>query len=348
MISANRKAVALISGGLDSMLAAKLILEQGVHVEGLNFFTGFCVEGHTHAIRKKDQTKQKRNNALWVAEQLGIKLHIIDIVEEYKNVVLNPKHGYGANLNPCLDCKIFMVGKAKQWMEENNFDFIITGEVIGQRPKSQLKTKMPIVAAESGAQERLLRPLCAKLLAPTLPEREGWVQRELLGDFSGRSRKPQMHLADQFGIKEYAQPAGGCCFLTDESYSAKLADLWRSRGEREYELDDIMLLKVGRHLRPRPHFKIIIGREEGENNFLEGYRHQFIHLRPLNHTGALALIDGEAGAEDIYLAARLLARFSNGRDAEKVQIAVHSLEGTVWNLDVQPLPAAEIPKEWYV
>ncbi|MCK5334560.1 MAG: tRNA (5-methylaminomethyl-2-thiouridylate)-methyltransferase, partial [Gammaproteobacteria bacterium] len=128
-MSKQYKAVALISGGLDSLLAAKVMLEQGIHVEGINFFTGFCVEGHTAAIRKKHQDKPKRNNALWSAEQLGIKLHIIDIVEEYKDVLINPKHGYGANMNPCLDCKIFMVKKAKQWIEENDFDFIITGEV---------------------------------------------------------------------------------------------------------------------------------------------------------------------------------------------------------------------------
>ena len=111
-----RKAVALISGGLDSLLAAKLIQQQGIEVEGINFFTGFCVEGHTHAIRNRDRKREKRNNALWVAEQLGIKLHIIDIVEEYKDVVINPKHGYGANLNPCLDCKVFMVNKAMDWI----------------------------------------------------------------------------------------------------------------------------------------------------------------------------------------------------------------------------------------
>ena len=166
-MSQKRKAVALISGGLDSMLATRAIQEQGIHVEGINFFTGFCVEGHTHAIRKKDTDKPKRNNSLWVAEQLGIKLHIIDIIEEYKQVLLNPKHGYGANMNPCLDCKIFMVNKARQWMGENGFDFIITGEVIGQRPMSQRKQTMPIVAAESGAEDLLLRPLCAQNLPIT-------------------------------------------------------------------------------------------------------------------------------------------------------------------------------------
>ena len=157
-----RKAVALISGGLDSLLAAKLIQNQGVEVEGINFFTGFCVEGHTHAIRNRDRSRPRRNNALWVAEQLGIKLHIIDVVEEYKNVVINPRHGYGANLNPCLDCKIFMVHKAQQWIKQQDFDFIITGEVIGQRPKSQRKRYMPVIAEESGADDLLLRPLCAK------------------------------------------------------------------------------------------------------------------------------------------------------------------------------------------
>jgi tRNA-uridine 2-sulfurtransferase len=187
-----RKAVALISGGLDSMLAAKVMLEQGIHVEGINFYTGFCVEGHTHAIRNHEHAKPKRNNALWTAEQLGIKLHIIEVIEEYKDVVINPKHGYGANLNPCLDCKGFMVRKAREWMEKNGFDFIITGEVLGQRPMSQRRDTMPVVARESGAFDRLLRPLCAKLLPETLPEREGWVDRSKLLDFNGRSRKPQM------------------------------------------------------------------------------------------------------------------------------------------------------------
>ena len=176
-MSEQKKAVALISGGLDSLLAAKLMLEQGIHVEGINFYTGFCVEGHTHAIRKRDQKRPKRNNALWVAEQLGIKLHIVDIVEEYKDVVFNPQYGYGANLNPCLDCKIFMVRKAREWIDEQGFDFVITGEVVGQRPKSQRSETMPIVQHDSGIADRLLRPLCAKKLPETLPEREGWVEQ---------------------------------------------------------------------------------------------------------------------------------------------------------------------------
>ncbi len=343
------KAVALISGGLDSLLAAKVVMDQGVHVEGINFFTGFCVEGHTHAIRKKDRARPKRNNALWVAERLGIKLHIVDIIEEYKAIVTAPRHGYGANLNPCLDCKIFMVRKARQWLRENDFDFIVTGEVVGQRPKSQLAHCMPLVARESGADDLLVRPLCAKNLAPTRPETLGWIDRAKLHDFNGRSRKPQMALARQYGFEDYTQPAGGCCFLTDRNYARKLADLWDNRGERAYELDDIMLLKVGRHLRPRPHFKLIVAREEGEGHFLEGYRKQFTHLRTTSHRGPLTLLDGRPeGEEDLRLAAHLTARFSQGRGSERVAVEINEPGKASRTLEVPPLPATEIPGEWYL
>ena len=343
-----RKAVALISGGLDSMLAAQAVIEQGIHVEGINFYTGFCVEGHTHAIRKKDTDKPKRNNSLWVAEQLGIKLHIIDIIEEYKQVLLNPKYGYGANMNPCLDCKIFMVNKAKQWMLENGFDFIITGEVIGQRPMSQRKQTMPIIAEKSGADDLLVRPLCAQNLPATLPEREGWLSREQLFNFSGRSRKPQMQLAEQYGFTDYAQPAGGCCFLTDASYSLKLADLWQARGERDYELDDIMLLKVGRHIRPKPHFKIIVAREDGESQFMSGYKKDFISMNCASHRGPLVLIDGNPGADDLLLAGQILARYGQGREAEQVEVTIRDKQGEECNIKVKPLTAEQIPVDWFV
>lgn len=342
------KALALISGGLDSMLAAQTVMQQGVHVEGVNFFTGFCVEGHTHAIRKQDKTKPKRNNSLWVAEQLGIKLHIIDVIDEYKEVLINPKHGYGAHLNPCLDCKIFMVNKAKHWIQENSFDFIITGEVIGQRPMSQRKQTMPIVAKESGADDLLLRPLCAKNLPITQPEREGWVNRDLLHDFSGRSRKPQMAMANDFGFEDYAQPAGGCCFLTDESYSKKLVDLWETRGSRDYELDDVMLLKVGRHIRPNPRFKIMVAREEGETRFMTGYKNSFINMNCSSHRGPLALLVGEPNDEDINLAAQVLARYGQGREQEQVGVEIRLLNGKTQQLTIKPLLATEIPQAWFI
>ncbi|NNM53029.1 MAG: tRNA (5-methylaminomethyl-2-thiouridylate)-methyltransferase [Pseudomonadales bacterium] len=348
-----RKAIALISGGLDSMLAARLMQEQGITVEGVNFYTGFCVEGHTHAIRQRDGIR--RNNALWVAEQLDIPLHIIDVSEEYHDVVLNPRHGYGSELNPCLDCKIFMVRKtnlllkgASELADAQEADFIVTGEVIGQRMKSQLKRTMPLIARESGADDRLLRPLCAKLLEPTLPEREGWVDRERLFAFNGRSRQPQIELAKSLGLKDWAQPAGGCCFLTDASYSRKLRDLWQSRGRREYSLDDILLLKVGRHLRPQPHYKVIISREEGENFFLEGYRKRFLHVRVLSHAGPLALVEGDLHSEDRYVIASLVARYSQGRDAAWVRVGLFDLQGQVEEMLVKPLAAEAIPESWHV
>ena len=344
-----RKAIALISGGLDSLLAARLIQQQGIEVEGINFFTGFCVEGHTHAIRNRDRGRVKRNNALWVAEQLGIKLHIIDIVDEYKDVVINPKHGYGANLNPCLDCKIFMVHKAYEWIQEHDFDFIITGEVVGQRPKSQRKRVMPVIAQESGAEDLLLRPLSAKNLPATKPEREGWVDRDALRNFGGRSRKPQMALAREFGFEDYAQPAGGCCFLTDKSYSVKLQDLWNNRGQREYELDDIMLLKVGRHIRPSAAFKLIIAREEGETNFLSGYRHQFQTIKTVSHAGPLALVEGvQLDAEQLELACAITARFSQGRDAESVELRFSDREQSSRSIHVKPLTADQIEQDWVI
>ncbi len=343
-----RRAVALISGGLDSLLAARLMLDQGIHVEGINFYTGFCVEGHTHAIRERRRTKPLRNNALWVAEQLGIRLHMIEVVEEYKTVVINPKHGYGAHLNPCLDCKGFMVGKAREWMTAHGFDFIITGEVVGQRPNSQRRDALPVVARESGAFDRLLRPLCAKLLPPTLPEQEGWVDREKLLALNGRNRKPQIALAEHYGFRDYAQPAGGCCFLTDASYTKRLSDLWSNRGHRQYDLDDIMLLKVGRHLRPTPNFKIIIGREEGENRYLSGYRGRFVHMAATSHRGPLALIQGEPTAADIDLAARLTARFGQGRHAGMVTVEVTDPHGSSKLLEVVPLASKEISEDWYL
>lgn len=345
------KAIALISGGLDSMLAVRVLQEQGVEVEGINFYTGFCVEGHTHAIRNQDKDKQKRNNALWVAEQLGIKLHIVDVIEEYKDVLLNPKHGYGANMNPCLDCKIFMVGKAVEWVKQHHkdgFDFIITGEVIGQRPMSQRKSTMPIISAESGADDLLLRPLCAKNLPETLPEREGWVDREKLYDFSGRNRKPQIALAKSFGLNDFATPAGGCCFLTDKNYSDKLVDLWTARNSREYEMDDIMLLKVGRHIRPAPGFKLIVARDAGESKFLEGYRKQFPSIYALSHSGPMALIDGDFKQEDYALAAGIVARFGQGRNADEVELDITIPEQGHQQIKTTPLAAEDVLQEWYV
>ena len=340
------RAVVLLSGGLDSMLAAKMVMVQGVYVEAINFYTGFCVEGHTQAIRR--DARPRRNNAIWSAEQLGIKLHIIEVIEEYKDVVINPKHGYGSHLNPCTDCKSFMIRKAHQWIKEHGFDFIITGEVRGQRPMSQNGRRMQLVRQESGAGDRLLRPLSAKLQEPSMPERLGWVDRNKLGNIAGRGRKAQIAMARDWGFEDYAQPAGGCCFLTDKSYSTKLADLWNNRGEKRYDVDDIMMLKVGRHLRPNERFKLIICRDEGENNFAKGYRNRYAHLVCESHPGPLCLLEGEPLAEDIELAARIVARFGKAKGAKDACVRYTDKSGQGRCVNVTPFTSEQIPSEWYV
>lgn len=330
------------------MLAAKLVANQGVHVEGVNFFTGFCVEGHTQAVRSKKSDKVKRHSALWTAEKIGIPMQIVDISVEYKDIVINPSHGYGRLLNPCLDCKIFMVDRALELKGNDGlpFDFVITGEVVGQRPKSQRSDTMAVIAKESGAEDRLLRPLSAKNLEPTLPERKGWVDREQLHGFSGRSRKPQLALAAQLGIDEWSQPAGGCCFLTDESYTKKLQDLWNARGRKDYDLEDVVLLKIGRHIRPASHFKLIVGRDEGENRYLAGFRYKFAHAQAVSHEGPLCLIDGMLSDDEKLLTARLLARYSQGRNADEVSVQITDQSGVAEELKVKAYEPYEIQREW--
>jgi tRNA U34 2-thiouridine synthase MnmA/TrmU len=242
-----------------------------------------------------------------------------------------------------------MLKKAHERIKAQNFDFIFTGEVIGQRPMSQRLETMPIISNESGADDLLLRPMCAKNLPMTKPEREGWVDRDKLFDFSGRTRKPQIALAAKFGIDEYSQPAGGCCFLTDPNYSGKLKDLWAHRGEKYYELDDIMLLKIGRHLRPRDNFKMMIAREEGETNFLQGYKKQFIYIELLSHTGPLTLLDGEnITEEDIKLAASIAGRYSKGRDADEIHIRAGGQNLQPKEYKVKALKPTEILQKWYL
>ena len=333
------KALALISGGLDSMLAAKTIMQQNIQVEGIFFNIGFNALHINNTGDIKDAT--------WVTKQLGIKLHKINAIESFKPVLIDPKYGYGANVNPCLDCKIFMVKHALKWMEEHDFDFLITGEVIGQRLKSQRKQTMPIIMQESGANDRLLRPLCAKNLAITLPEKQGWVNRELLYGFSGRSRSPQIALAKTFGFSDFPQPAGGC-LLTEPKYANRLKDLWDHKEKKDYTETDIMLLKAGRHLRPKSHFKLIIARNEADWDLIEPYAHQFVTLMPTSHEGPITLIDGAPSEADIELAAKITARFSAGREAESVTIQVTGLDRKQQAVSVEPLQPHEILEDWYL
>src|SRR4030043_332803 len=194
------KAIALPSGGLDSTLAAKVVMEQGVELEALNFLTVFCTCTHRGESCLASQK---------AVDSLGIPLRVFNVSEEYLDVVKHPKHGYGSNMNPCIDCRIFMLKKAKAYMEDGGASFIVTGEVLGQRPMSQRRDAMRLIEKEAGLEGFILRPLSAKFLPVTVPEKEGWVKRETLPEFQGRSRKPQIKLADHYGIRDYPCPAGG-------------------------------------------------------------------------------------------------------------------------------------------
>lgn len=251
------KAIALISGGLDSILAARVIQEEGVEVLPLNFKIPFCQRGKG--------SRQDNGIAALVREGLNTELKLVDLGVDFLDLILKPKYGFGSNMNPCIDCKIFMLRKAKELMRIFDAQFIVTGEVLGQRPMSQHRQALDTIERESGLSGLLLRPLCAGLLSETLPEKEGWVKRNRLFRFSGRARRPQMDLAGKFNIKNYPNASGGC-LLTDSNFSSRLKDLMV---HRQLNLENVELLKIGRHFRLDEQARLIVGRNQAENRELE-------------------------------------------------------------------------------
>jgi tRNA U34 2-thiouridine synthase MnmA/TrmU len=310
--------IGLISGGLDSALACKVLMEAGADATCLHYFTGFCVTGHHSRVGRND--KPIANNALQVAAEIGVTVDLVDISQEYLNIVLHPKHGYGANMNPCIDCREFMLSKAKEHMAKVGADFVFTGEVIGQRPMSQTRKTLDDIELRVGLKDRLLRPLSAKLLPPTIVEKEGRIDREKLFDFQGRSRKPQLALAKKYGITKFMQPAGGCCFLTDEAYSRKFRDLLAHGKGKPLSMDDIYLLGVGRHLRLTPALKVIVGRDEVENNFLGRYLDHHWSASAASFPGATVLVMGEMDDDAGERVAAIAARYCDGKHESTVEI----------------------------
>jgi len=315
------RALGLLSGGLDSTLSARILQEQDIEVLGLHFSTGFCVADRHRLIgNTNNPDKPYRNEALRAGADLKIPVELIDIKDEYlPKVLLNPKYGYGKGMNPCIDCRIFMLQKAKGIMEERGYHFVFTGEVLGQRPMSQRRQPMDNVTGNSGLEGYLLRPLSAKLLPPTIPEERGWVDREKLYGISGRSRKEQMELAERRGVVDYPQPAGGCCFLPDKNYARKLRDFLTFRGT-DVTHDDMMMLKVGRHFRLSDDVKVIVGRDESENNYLERFKQGRGQVWIDEFPSPLTLIEGQASAQDLELACSITARYSDGREHESVPV----------------------------
>jgi tRNA U34 2-thiouridine synthase MnmA/TrmU len=292
----NMKALALLSGGLDSTLAVKLVQEQGIDVVGLNFTSPFCLCG------------EDEGGATGAAKQLGIPLRVIAVGDEYLKMLRNPKHGYGRNLNPCIDCRIFMLRKAKKYAEAIGASFLLTGEVLNERPMSQRRKALKIIEEEAGLEGQILRPLSARLLPKTVAEERGWVDRKKLLDIEGRSRKKQISLAAEFGVSNYPCPAGGC-LLTCREFAAKMRDLFKH--EKRVTIEDINLLRIGRHFRSGRN-KIIVGRDETENAQLQRLKAKTDYLFEVPGCGSpITLLRGPTIETAIGIAAALTLRYSD-------------------------------------
>ena len=310
------KAVSLFSGGLDSILATELIRRQGIEVVAFNVKTPF-------GIPKKDGTTEATQGA----EQLNVPLIVLCVDKEYIKMLRNPKHGYGKNLNPCVDCKIFILKKAKQYAKEIGADFLFTGEVLGERPMSQHGSALKTIEREANLKGKLLRPLSAKLLAETVAEKKGLVDRSKLLSIQGRSRKPQFELAKEYGITVYPSPAGGC-LLTCEEYAKKLRDLFDNK--KRITVADVALLRIGRHFRSGKS-KIIVGRNQSENNFLAANRSKSDYYFELpDIVGPITLLQGPKTKSSIETAAKLTAFYSDAKTSgAKVRYGRESLNRVI-------------------
>lgn len=297
------KGIGLFSGGLDSILAVKLMQEIGIEVTGVAFETPFF-----------NARKSKK-----IAEQIGLSLVVKEITDEHLTMLRAPKYGYGRNMNPCIDCHTLMVKKAGEMMEEMGADFVFTGEVLGQRPMSQGKQSLHIVASRSGYNGYVIRPLSARLLQETIPEKEGKVDRNMLLDIQGRSRKRQIDMARNYGITGYSNPAGGC-LLTDPNFSRRLKDLFEHR--EDCDVRDIELLKLGRHLRLNRATKAVVGRKEGENNVLESlFRNGDILIKIKDYPGPSTLVPYGCDEETLNAAAGICVLYSDApKDSEVMAV----------------------------
>lgn len=296
------KAIALFSGGLDSTLAMKLIIDQGIEVIACNINTGFGA------------TRDRREHMQNMCGQVGAELRIIDIQSEYlQDVLFDPKHGYGKHFNPCIDCHAKMFEVAKRLMKAWGASFLISGEVMGQRPMSQNKDALQTVLNESNCDGLLLRPMSAKRLAPTIAETEGWVDREKLEGIFGRNRERQFELAEQFGLTDYESPGGGC-LLTDENFAKKMRDFI---AHDTFEVKDIPVVKYGRQLRLPDGAKLVIGRNQEDNEKIRVIENdKFLHIRTDGIPGPHSLLSRNASAADKELATRLILTYCKTKPEE--------------------------------
>lgn len=312
------KAVAMYSGGLDSVIAIKLIQKQGIDVTALHFITPFFGNKNMDKIARKD----------------GIKVKVIDVGKEYLKILRKPKHGYGKNLNPCIDCKIFMLKQAKKYAKKIGAKFIITGEVVGQRPMSQNKGALNRIIKEAKVKKWLLRPLSAKLLEPSEAEKKGYVDRNKLLDLSGRSRSTQLALAKKFKIKYFSSPAGGC-LLTCAGYVIKAKDLLK---KKRISQKDLYLLKHGRHFKLGKN-KILVGKDDNDNRQLLKLKNKSDYVFTMvNNKGPVTLLKGPKTRQAVKIAAQLTARYAGSKGKNKVRLKNRILEvGPMKDKDIDKL-----------
>lgn len=294
------KGIVLFSGGLDGILAVRLVQQQGIEIEGVTFETPFF-----------NAEKARR-----AADQIGISLFVMDITEEYLVMLKAPRYGYGRNMNPCIDCHTMMLKTAGRRMEKTGADFLFTGEALGQRPMSQTKQSLHIVAKNSGYEGYIVRPLSAKLLPETIPEKEGKIDRQQLLDIQGRGRKRQIELAKHYGIKNYPNPAGGC-LLTDSTFSKRLRDLFEH--QEDFNIRNFELLKSGRRIRTNNNAVIIVGRNKKDNTVIQGLsvdKDAIIRMR--DFPGPTVLIPDGCDEETLHFAAAVCALYSDAPNDERV------------------------------
>lgn len=303
------KAVALLSGGLDSSLAAAIVKRAGIEVIGIHIRTLF------------DTGRDRVRAVERAAKMLAIPVRILDLSEEHLEVVRRPKHGRGAGMNPCLDCRVFMLKAARRVMEKEGGQFVVTGEVLGQRPMSQHRAALDLTAKETGLDDRLVRPLSAAFLPDALPVKEGWIRREDLPEIRGRGRQQQILLAERFGIRDYPQPAGGC-LLVEKAYAARLRDAFSHTGRDVMRVEDFLLLRCGRHFRLSDTVKVIVGRNEPENEILENYVSGRVTIRPIDTVGPLTLVEGDPSREELATATALAARYCDRENGGSLNMRV--------------------------
>ncbi len=336
----------MISGGLDSLLAVAVLKIQGIELAGIHFLNGFSPENMKRrvydGVSPEDIASEK---GIRLSELFGIPVDAVDVSREFLEVMHSPRHGFGRNINPCIDCKIFMAEKAGERMEAVRADFVLTGEVLGQRPMSQHMAALRTVERESGLQGLLLRPLSARLLPPTEVEKKGLVDRTRLLDIQGRSRRRQFELAALYGVTGYGTPAGGCA-LTDENYARRYLDLLGHSGGEPLSTEDMILLSTGRHLRISARTRLVVGRNRQENEYLERIWAGGRLATTPDHPGPTVLILGDPDDGELAAAASVTARYSDGKGMNVVRVVVTEGE-TRREFDVAPAADGELER-WRV